>query len=185
MGLSAPKFVFIDQLLQETNPGLNYWNCIKMLLSIPNLTQIWKSENGYFTKMADFFISTSPLLKILSSMNSIQHQQVAMGVHPKHWTKFEPTLIGLVYGLMLNPLSNPAKFAKSSICLSHQMVYCNRFSFLFRLGTHFFMDLIPLWPSYKGYTTILVLVDRFSKAAHFGMLPSNTQLTQLLSYFRP
>lgn len=35
------------------------------------------------------------------------------------------------------------------------------------------MDFIVGLPSYQGNTVILVIVDRFSKATHLGMLPTN------------
>ena len=34
------------------------------------------------------------------------------------------------------------------------------------------LDFITGLPSFQNYTVILVVVDRFSKAAHFGMLPT-------------
>lgn len=34
------------------------------------------------------------------------------------------------------------------------------------------LDLITGLPNYQGYTIVLVVVDRFSKGGHFGMLPS-------------
>nr|KYP75814.1 Retrotransposable element Tf2 [Cajanus cajan] len=35
------------------------------------------------------------------------------------------------------------------------------------------LDFVVGLPPYKGFTTILVVVDRFSKGAHFGMLPKS------------
>jgi hypothetical protein len=35
------------------------------------------------------------------------------------------------------------------------------------------LDFIIGLPSFQTYTVVLVVVDRFSKAAHFGMLPHN------------
>lgn len=35
------------------------------------------------------------------------------------------------------------------------------------------LDFIVGLPSFQTYTTVLVVVDRFSKAAHFGLLPTH------------
>ncbi|WVZ24535.1 hypothetical protein V8G54_003079 [Vigna mungo] len=45
------------------------------------------------------------------------------------------------------------------------------------------LDFIVGLPAYKGYTTILVVVDRFSKAAHFRMLPRSFSATQVADVF--
>lgn len=46
------------------------------------------------------------------------------------------------------------------------------------------MDFITHLPVYTGHTVIMVVIDRFSKAAHFGTLPttfSASQATELFS----
>ncbi|WVZ17086.1 hypothetical protein V8G54_010068 [Vigna mungo] len=45
------------------------------------------------------------------------------------------------------------------------------------------LDFIVGLPSYKGYSTILVVVDHFSKADHFGMLPCSFSATQVAKVF--
>ncbi|WVZ15126.1 hypothetical protein V8G54_012692 [Vigna mungo] len=45
------------------------------------------------------------------------------------------------------------------------------------------LDFIIGFPSYKGYTTILVVVDNFSKVVHFGMLPRSFSTTQVTDVF--
>jgi len=51
----------------------------------------------------------------------------------------------------------------------------------FRCWEDLSLDFIVGLPSYKGFTTILVVVDLFSKEAHFGILPQPSQPWQLLS----
>ncbi|WVZ17267.1 hypothetical protein V8G54_010249 [Vigna mungo] len=45
------------------------------------------------------------------------------------------------------------------------------------------LDFIIDLPPYKGFTTILVVVDRFSKGAHFGMLPRSFTASNVAQLF--
>lgn len=45
------------------------------------------------------------------------------------------------------------------------------------------LDFIIELPSFQTHTAILVVVDRFSKAAHFGMLPSNFTASKVADLF--
>ncbi|WVY96227.1 hypothetical protein V8G54_028378 [Vigna mungo] len=45
------------------------------------------------------------------------------------------------------------------------------------------LDFIIGLPPYKNFTTILVVVDRFSKGAHFGMLPKSFTTTNVAQLF--
>jgi len=45
------------------------------------------------------------------------------------------------------------------------------------------LDFIVSLPSYKGLTTILVVVNRFSKGAHFGMLPRSFTALSVVELF--
>lgn len=45
------------------------------------------------------------------------------------------------------------------------------------------MDFITGLPSFQRFTVILVVVDHFSKAAHFGMLPTNFTAVQVADLF--
>ena len=45
------------------------------------------------------------------------------------------------------------------------------------------MDLITGLPSFQSFTVIFVVVDHFSKAAHFGMLPTNFTAVQVAELF--
>lgn len=45
------------------------------------------------------------------------------------------------------------------------------------------LDFIVGLPSYQGNTVLLVVVDRFSKGIHLGMLPSNYSALMMASLF--
>jgi len=45
------------------------------------------------------------------------------------------------------------------------------------------LDFVTWLPSYQNYFVILVVVDRFSKAAHFGMLPTNFSAVKVVELF--
>jgi len=45
------------------------------------------------------------------------------------------------------------------------------------------LDFITGLPSFQSYSVILVVVDRFSKAAHFGMLPTNFSAVKVVELF--
>lgn len=45
------------------------------------------------------------------------------------------------------------------------------------------LDFITCLPSSQGYTTILVVMDRFTKGAHFGVLPSTYTASKVASLF--
>ena len=45
------------------------------------------------------------------------------------------------------------------------------------------LDFITGLPSFQSYYVILVVVDRFSKAAHFGMLPTNFSVVKVAELF--
>jgi len=45
------------------------------------------------------------------------------------------------------------------------------------------LDFVIGLPSFQTYTVILVVVDRFSKAAHFGMLPTNFSAVKVAELF--
>ena len=45
------------------------------------------------------------------------------------------------------------------------------------------LDFIVGLPAYRGYTTILVVVDRFSKGVHLGMLPTSHTALMVASLF--
>ena len=45
------------------------------------------------------------------------------------------------------------------------------------------MDFITHLPPSRGYTAILVVVDRFSKVAHFGPLPTQYSAYQVVVLF--
>jgi hypothetical protein len=45
------------------------------------------------------------------------------------------------------------------------------------------LDFIVGFPSFHGHTVVLVVVDRFSKAAHFGMLPTHYTASKVADLF--
>ena len=45
------------------------------------------------------------------------------------------------------------------------------------------MDFITCLPSSQGYTTVLVMVDRLSKQAHFGPLPKSYTAARVADLF--
>ena len=45
------------------------------------------------------------------------------------------------------------------------------------------MDFVTCLPNSKGYTAVLVVVDRLSKQAHFGALPKSYSATRVADLF--
>ena len=45
------------------------------------------------------------------------------------------------------------------------------------------MDIIVGLPTYRGHTNILVVVDKFSKGLHFGMLPTHHTAHSVALFF--
>lgn len=45
------------------------------------------------------------------------------------------------------------------------------------------MDFITHLPAYNGHTVIMVVIDRFSKPAHFGILPATFLAYQVAELF--
>lgn len=45
------------------------------------------------------------------------------------------------------------------------------------------MDFITNLPAYNGHSVIMVVVDRFSKSAHFGALPAKFSTYQVAELF--
>lgn len=173
LGFSTPQFVFLDNLIKKNQSDPELATLHQQVINDPHSYSDLTIKDGLLFKNGKLLLSsTSPL------RHSILHEfhSTPVGGHGGIYKTLKKISSNFVWpGLKADVES----FVKScEVCQQTKYVTSSPAGLLqpipipTKVWHDLAMDFITHLPSYKGNTTILVVVDRFSKAAHFGMLPS-------------
>lgn len=173
LGFSTPQFVFLDNLIKENQSDPELATLHQQVINDPHSYSDLTIKDGLLFKNGKLLLSsTSPL------RHSILHEfhSTPVGGHGGIYKTLKKISSNFVWpGLKADVES----FVKScEVCQQTKYVTSSPAGLLqpipipTKVWHDLAMDFITHLPSYKGNTTILVVVDRVSKAAHFGMLPS-------------
>ncbi|WVZ24397.1 hypothetical protein V8G54_002941 [Vigna mungo] len=171
---SMPNFTFLEELNKSLHANQNFSNFFKEVQQYPeDHLQYHIHDNLLLYKGKIWINNGNPFINILLTEFHSTPLSGHMGI-----TK---TLAQLQENFFSHGMRNDVKHFVSSYSVCQQTKYETKrptgllqpLSVLLEPQIDLSLDFITCLPNFQGHTIILVVVDCFSKGAHFGMLPSH------------